>query len=199
MPKYENTYFSFTKRHNIACKYFNLVRKIVYFIELHKKLQRFLYLKKRQLHKFWFKCNVHLIALNPSDKVFINCHLNRCLSTYLLQKKSVWLRLIASRISLYVSLTFCLVSVASVQSVEAHFYLAAIFYLFSLLTLSHFAIRASCGLWFPVGLKHFLLSLTRADSKKDCRRFCMINWVDQQVHEWLEEGNAIISILFFRL
>lgn len=63
------------------------VRKIVYFIELHKKLQRFLYLKKRQLHKFWFTCNVHLIALNPSDKVFKNCHLNRCLSTYLLQKK----------------------------------------------------------------------------------------------------------------
>ncbi len=93
---------------------------------------------------------------------------------------------------LYVSLTFCLVSVASVQSDEACFYLAAIFNLFSLLTMSHFAIRAS---WFPVGLKHFLLSLTKAESKKDCRRFCMIK-LDRQVHVWPGEGNEIRSILF---
>lgn len=77
----------------------------------------------------------------------------------------------------------------SVQSVEAGFYLAAIYNLFSLLTLSHFAIRSSRGLWFPVSLKHFLMALTRPDSEEDCRSFCMIEWVDQQVHGWLEDGN----------
>lgn len=84
-------------------------------------------------------------------------------------------RLIASCISLYVSLTSLLVPVAYVQSVEACFYLVAIFDLFSVLTLSHFAIRASLGLWFPVSLKHFLLLITGADSEDDCKSFCMIS------------------------